>query len=635
MTTPTGTISMTDIQTEFGGTNPIGLNEYYAGGAYVPSGTSGVPSSGTISMNNLRGKSKVTPYTVTIIPTALTENAWFTITTSSSNPIYSTVYWKIVDYVPMTSSTFDSSDFNVSTGMLYYDTETGQYTSDSFRGNVDTVFDTGKFKVAVYSDAAYTNLLGTSQEALLADYYTASTPTLSRTSIYRYANLDTAYMASVVTLSTSGLEGAALYYEVYTTTAGATLTSADIDSPVALTGSQLVPTGGTVQLTVRATAWNGASYISTDKNIYVRWRLGDANGAIIGTSPVITLYKTPTFSASISPTTIREGYSTTVTVNMLNVPLGACSVFYTTVGSSTASLIDDFIGYTSSSGEIPINANSTQFILQAATDTATESNETLYVTIRLNSTTGTAFWVIGDNPPSNPPLTVQSPAQIVSASADATNVAINNVHAYPYYRVFGVRWRAKPAASQGAVTPYSSTWNTAIYNNTINIAGDNSLPYQTGVTEYIQNPGDNNGVFDFEIEIYNSSYDTYKVTRTSATQTYPVYGLVTRITGTNANGSARQIYLQITSTPAYPEDRNFQVQFAIRAWDSTTWGAWSDLAYPAGTPQKLLVPANATLSSDKLIYAATASAQFDLKFRVVLPWQQLKESNELTDIWLG
>jgi hypothetical protein len=31
-----GPLSLTDIQTEFGGTNPIGLNEYYRGGPYVP-----------------------------------------------------------------------------------------------------------------------------------------------------------------------------------------------------------------------------------------------------------------------------------------------------------------------------------------------------------------------------------------------------------------------------------------------------------------------------------------------------------------------------------------------------------------------------------------------------------------------
>lgn len=55
---------MADIQTEFGGSNPISLSEYYAGGAYVPAGTSGtygaVPSSGTISIRNFYGTTKAT-----------------------------------------------------------------------------------------------------------------------------------------------------------------------------------------------------------------------------------------------------------------------------------------------------------------------------------------------------------------------------------------------------------------------------------------------------------------------------------------------------------------------------------------------------------------------------------------------
>lgn len=54
-----GPLSFTTIQTEFGGSNPIGLNEYYAGGGLVPSGTSGtngpVPSSGAISVSNFYG----------------------------------------------------------------------------------------------------------------------------------------------------------------------------------------------------------------------------------------------------------------------------------------------------------------------------------------------------------------------------------------------------------------------------------------------------------------------------------------------------------------------------------------------------------------------------------------------------
>jgi hypothetical protein len=63
-----GPLALTDIQTEFGGANPIGLNEYYAGGSYVPAGTSGtygaVPSSGAISIQNFYGTSNGAVYWV-------------------------------------------------------------------------------------------------------------------------------------------------------------------------------------------------------------------------------------------------------------------------------------------------------------------------------------------------------------------------------------------------------------------------------------------------------------------------------------------------------------------------------------------------------------------------------------------
>lgn len=61
MTTPTGPISLGDVQTEFGGSNPIGMDEYYRGGTYVNStvaaGTSGNPiaTSGAIQLGDFRG----------------------------------------------------------------------------------------------------------------------------------------------------------------------------------------------------------------------------------------------------------------------------------------------------------------------------------------------------------------------------------------------------------------------------------------------------------------------------------------------------------------------------------------------------------------------------------------------------
>ena len=70
MTLPaSGPLSLSDIQGEFGGSNPISLSEYYAGGAYVAPGVSGtygaVPSSGAISIRNFYGTTVFTPGTVT------------------------------------------------------------------------------------------------------------------------------------------------------------------------------------------------------------------------------------------------------------------------------------------------------------------------------------------------------------------------------------------------------------------------------------------------------------------------------------------------------------------------------------------------------------------------------------------
>jgi hypothetical protein len=58
-----GPLTLANIQTEFGGSNPISLSEYYAGGGLVPAGTSGtfgaVPSSGAIGIRNFYGTSNI------------------------------------------------------------------------------------------------------------------------------------------------------------------------------------------------------------------------------------------------------------------------------------------------------------------------------------------------------------------------------------------------------------------------------------------------------------------------------------------------------------------------------------------------------------------------------------------------
>jgi len=58
-----GTISLNDLQTEFGGSNPIAISEYYRGGGLVPNVAlnANVPTSGQISLSNFYGASNSDP----------------------------------------------------------------------------------------------------------------------------------------------------------------------------------------------------------------------------------------------------------------------------------------------------------------------------------------------------------------------------------------------------------------------------------------------------------------------------------------------------------------------------------------------------------------------------------------------
>ena len=58
-------ISLSQIQTEFGGTDPISLTEYYRGGSYTTDNNTNVPTTGEISMTDFFGTLKRFSYTFT------------------------------------------------------------------------------------------------------------------------------------------------------------------------------------------------------------------------------------------------------------------------------------------------------------------------------------------------------------------------------------------------------------------------------------------------------------------------------------------------------------------------------------------------------------------------------------------
>ena len=73
--TSSGQIKISDIQTEFGGSAPTQLSEYYAGGSNVAAGTESgggvaIPSSGEIQLSDFYGSSSFSPYTITFLNVA-------------------------------------------------------------------------------------------------------------------------------------------------------------------------------------------------------------------------------------------------------------------------------------------------------------------------------------------------------------------------------------------------------------------------------------------------------------------------------------------------------------------------------------------------------------------------------------
>jgi len=601
MTTPTGTIAMTDIQAEFGGSNPIGLNEYYAGGAYVPAGTTGVPSSGQISMNDLRGKTLVTNVTATLTPSTVQEQSTITITITDANPnLYPILYWKLTNY-----NNLDNSDFNIYQGQIDYESYLGVWPTATFSPVLDSNYEgPGTFDVTFYSDSARTNAVGTTNQVTVTDKYTTTTPTLSRDTIYRYANLDTAYRASVVTMTYSGLDGATIYYEVYTDTSGATLTSADIDAPTSLTGT-ITGSGGQVQLTVRSTNWDGTNTISIDKSVLVKFRLDNAGGALLGTSPSITLYRMPVVAVAWSPTTIRESEYTLREILSEYVPHGAASIFYSITGTA---LTADWIIYLdgtgiTTTGEVELTSNYLTTYFSAKQDSSTEADETTTWTFRLNSTSGTAFWANT--------LTIQNGAPIYAANNDALAAYVTSVAAYPLDRTIQVFWQQRASGT--------STWSTTIYNGSAN---DISIPaFWTGNSVYFRSdPGDNPQNIDFQITYQGTGWTSTTSQSLNNSATVSVTGVSARVAGTNAPGVTRTIYATITSTQVWPTSRTFDTQYNLRQ----VGGPWS--GWTGGALSPVTVGANNGASPETQVrppIVATSQA-YDFQLRFVLEGNQIQ-----------
>lgn len=91
-----GAISLANIQSEFGGSNPISMNEYYRGGGLVPSSVTAVPASGAIDMADFYGTSNVSPISTTnFARLSSSGNSTYITRTVTSAIVFLTVFQEI------------------------------------------------------------------------------------------------------------------------------------------------------------------------------------------------------------------------------------------------------------------------------------------------------------------------------------------------------------------------------------------------------------------------------------------------------------------------------------------------------------------------------------------------------------
>lgn len=233
----TGSVSLSTIQTEFGGVEPISMSEYYKGSSNVPVTALNtlISTTGTISISNFRGSSKAT-FSVLPNSTNINEGNTVTFTVNTTDFGSGTLYWTL----STVSGTITNGDFSSPSNVL-------SGGSVSIVSNVGTVSLTlandantdgiDSFTLSIRVDSVSGTIVATSSTVTVAD--TSLTPTYS---LARSTASVTEGNSFVITLTTTNVaNGTVLPYSI------TGVDTADIDVP--LTGSFTVQ-NNTASLTV-------------------------------------------------------------------------------------------------------------------------------------------------------------------------------------------------------------------------------------------------------------------------------------------------------------------------------------------------------------------------------------------------
>lgn len=365
MTLPSsGPISLADIQTEFGGSNPISLSEYYKSGLYVSAGATApnVPTSGLISISNFYGASAVpTTYSFNSINYYVYEGSSVTLyVTTTSVPNGTTLYWSLID--PGSDITTDSGSFIINSNA-------------------------GNFSITALSDINYYE--GTENFTVSLRTDSTSGTVRDTTTLYVY-NVAPAPIYSISESSSSVSEGSSVSFSIstsyvedgtplYWTTAG---NVSAVDFSDFINAGSVTVSGGSAS--VSRTLRLDSSTEGTE-SFYLELRTGSTSGSIVASSGYVYVGDVSIASYSISPSSgnASEGVgSVTFTVSVTSGTAITGTYSWEIAHSGTTSA-----DFSSDSGTFYFNGSSGSFDITPYDDIIDEGTndgagaETFYISV--------------------------------------------------------------------------------------------------------------------------------------------------------------------------------------------------------------------------------------------------------------
>lgn len=423
MTTPVGTISMSDVNVELSKASSalITLNDGEV------RNLAGVPS-GTISMNDLRGKSAVNYGALTPSHTVRAEGQTFTFTLSGGTAVPNGTYYWRVEY----GSNLTSADFSAVTGSFAVSSNTGSFTVTTINDALDE--GDGDFRVVIGDASGVPTVYVTSPYVTVTETV-AYTITAASTSVYRIGTSWDDRLASCSIQTENLPPGVTFYWDIQNITG--TVTTADIS---ATSGS--VTTNALFFATASIEAveiTNGAAVAS--KQFRVRFYKDAAKTQLVGTSPTITLRAAPTYSLSFSPTSFAEGKTASWTLVTTNIPYPYTLYYSWSFGSGATS--SDVVGG-ATQGSMSITSGSMSGTFTPAYDSSTESNEVFTLNVRAGSTSGTVL--TSASVTATQALGVVSLLQLYASGGSSPNSAVTitlrilSIDSYPLSRTFSIQY---------------------------------------------------------------------------------------------------------------------------------------------------------------------------------------------------